>query len=129
MKKVLLLAVLTLSFISCDTDDENETVTPTVFDIEGKWLWSPSTDVSDANTMYEYRDGTRYTYYCDTAECDSIYWNSLDTSDAIPGTETYTFENDTLTLDGMDIAITFECDGGKVNFGNYYLWRVGSDCE
>jgi hypothetical protein len=38
MKKVFLLAVLTWSFINCNTGDENETVTPIVYDIEGKWL-------------------------------------------------------------------------------------------
>ena len=130
MNKVLLLVVLTLSFISCDSDDKNETVVPTVFDIEGKWLWSPSTDVSDANTMYEYNEGTRYTYYCVAAECDSTYWESLDTSDSIPGTETYTFENNTLTIDGKDTAITFECDGGILVFSNgVKLWRLSSNCE
>ncbi|MDA8753810.1 hypothetical protein N9N24_04865 [Candidatus Marinimicrobia bacterium] len=35
-----------------------------------------------ANTMYEFIDDLRYTYYCssDTNECDLSYWNSLDTS-------------------------------------------------
>ena len=75
--------------------------------------------------MYEFLDGTRYTYYCGS-NCD---WDSLEISDAIPGTDVYTYENDTLTIDGVAQAVTFECDGGKINFGNWNLWKLGSDCE
>ena len=51
--------------------------------IEGRWFWGYELN-STPNTMYELIDGIRYTYYCDQNECDSTYWSSLDTSDAIP---------------------------------------------
>ncbi|NDB81048.1 hypothetical protein EB155_14405, partial [archaeon] len=63
--------------------------------IQGRWFWGYEFN-STPNTMYELLDGIRYTYYCDQNECDSIYWNSLDTSDAIPNPNPYTFINDTL---------------------------------
>ena len=66
--------------------------------IEGRWFWGYEFN-STPNTMYELLDGIKYTYYCDQNECDSIYWNSLDTSDAIPNPNPYTFINDTLTID------------------------------
>jgi hypothetical protein len=100
--------------------------------IEGRWLWSPLS----SNTMYEYSNGVRYTYYCGTAECDEAYWNSLEISDAIPGTENYTFEDGVLTVDlnfGNELVtpLTFECDGNQVNFvtPGYSLYRIGSDCD
>ena len=118
-----LLGLLAVFGSSCE-----ETIEPN-YSIEGKWLWSPTVNVEDANTMYEFLNGIRYTYYCDTAECDETFWNSLDTSDAIPGTFTYTFVDDTLTIDGVAQAVTFECDGGELSFGNFSLWRLNSDCQ
>jgi hypothetical protein len=103
---------------------KKETIEPN-YSVEGRWLWSPTINIADANTMYEFLDGTRYTYYCGP-NCD---WDSLEISDAIPGTDVYTYENDTLTIDGVAQAVTFECDGGKINFGNWHLWKLGSDCE
>lgn len=104
--------------------------------IEGRWLWSPGPTIEGANTMYEYSNGVRYTYYCGTAECDEAYWNSLEISDAIPGTENYTFEDGVLTVDlnfGNELVtpLTFECDGNQVNFvtPGYSLYRIGSDCD
>ena len=126
MKKVLLVLIAVATFMSC----EKEKIEPN-YTVEGRWLWSPTTDVADANTMYEFLDGTRYTYYgdCWPNNCDEAYWNSLDTSDRIPGTDVYTFEDDTLTIDGVAQAVTFECDGGKIYFGNWHLWRLNSDCN
>ena len=50
--------------------------------IEGRWI-IPLYEGDPGNTMYEFLDGLRYTYYCvDENGCDSTYWNSLDTSDA-----------------------------------------------
>ena len=103
--------------------------------IEGRWLWSPIEN-SPPNTMYEFLDGTRYTYYCDSTECDESYWNSLDTSDALPPTNPYIFQNDTLTIDlhfGNELitSTVFECDGDKVYFetSDYYLIRLGAQLE
>ena len=94
--------------------------------------------------MYEFLDGLRYTYYCsDENGCDSTYWNSLDTNDAIPNPNPYTFSNDTLTIDlffgnTWQHPISFECDGNVVTTGDTTVtwwsswWRVGydiSECE
>jgi len=79
-----------------------------------------------------------YTYYCaqDSGACDATYWNSLDISDAIPNPDSYTFINDTLTIDeGSGALVNFECNGNIALFGNNtssYWWRVGldtSECE
>ena len=128
---IIVLAVFTL--VSCD-DDTN--LPAPYYSIEGKWIWSPSQDRIDANTMYEFVDGIRYTYYCITCPGDDAYWNSLDTSDAIPGTNPYTFENDTLRVDlhfGNELValITFECEGGKLFMDGEFshLWRLSSDCQ
>ena len=98
------------------------------YTVEGKWLWSPSENRFDANTMYEYVDGIRYTSYAINTD-----FNDLDSSDRIPGTETYTFDGDSLVLDGIPFEITFECDGGIViinnGLGSNKLWRLSSDCE
>ena len=103
--------------------------------IEGRWLWGYGF-ASTASTMYELLDGIMYTYYCNDDDCDSTYWNSLDTSDAIPNPDSYTFINDTLTIDeGPGSFIIFECNGNIALFGDNtfsYWWRVGldtSECE
>ena len=128
---IIVLAIFTL--VSCDDD---ASLPAPYYSIEGKWIWSPSQDRADANTMYEFVDGIRYTYYCITCPGDDAYWNSLDISDAIPGTNPYTFENDTLRVDlhfGNELValITFECDGGKLFMDGEFshLWRLSSDCQ
>ena len=74
--------------------------------------------------MYEFLDGLRYTYYCvDDNGCDLTYWNSLDTSDAIPNPNPYTVDDNTLSIDlhfGNTATYTmgFRCDGQVVDF--YY---------
>ena len=136
MKKLLLTLLVTTIFISCEKETIEITPEP-YYTIEGKWLWSPSDNRADANTMYEFADGIRYTYYCNTFNCDSTYWDSLDTTDALPGTNPYTFENDTLRVDlnfGNELVapLIFECDGGKVYLDGpnpHYLYRLNSDCE
>ena len=103
--------------------------------IEGRWL-----EGDPGNTMYEFLDGLRYTYYCsDENGCDSTYWSSLDTSEAILNPNPYTFSNDTLSIDlffgnTWQYLVTFECDGNIVSFGDTtFFWRkVGldtSECE
>jgi len=108
--------------------------------IEGRWI-IPVYEGDPGNTMYEFLDGLRYTYYCANENgCDSTYWNSLDTSDAIPTINPYTFLNDTLTIDlffgnTWETPVTFECNGDIALFGDntfWYWWRVGMDtsnCE
>ena len=111
--------------------------------IEGRWI-IPVVESDPGNTMYEFLDGLRYTYYCsDENGCDSTYWNSLDTNDAIPNPNPYTFSNDTLTIDlffgnTWQHPISFECDGNVVTTGDTTVtwwsswWRVGydiSECE
>jgi|SaaInlLV_10m_DNA_1039704.scaffolds.fasta_scaffold14700_3 hypothetical protein len=128
MKKLLLLSVFLI--FACSNDDESDDNPLPAYTVEGRWLWSPGFGAS-ANTMYEFLNGTRYTYYCDDFgnECDETYWNSLETLDAIPGTITYTFETNILTIDSVEQEVAFECDGGKLYFvsANYSLYRIGVD--
>ena len=104
------------------------------YSIEGRWIL-PLFEGDPGNTMYEFLDGQRYTYYCtDENGCDSAYWNSLDTGDAIPNPDSYTFINDTLTIDGNSWSfVNFECDGNVISSSDdIVLWRVGfdtSECE
>ena len=98
------------------------------YTVEGRWLWSFSDDVADANTMYEYLNGLRYTFYCDQSECNEDYWNALDITDAIPNTVPYSLDGDTLTINGTEIAVTFECVEGVIFWPGSYIWRLGSDC-
>jgi len=130
MKKVLLLLLAVATFMSC----EKETIEPN-YSVEGKWIF----ENNSLNTMYIFEDGIRYTYYCDnTEDCDSLY-NSYEAADGnhIPGTNNYTFENDTLTVDlnfGNELVapLAFECDGDKVYLNGpnpYYLYRLNSDCN
>jgi hypothetical protein len=118
-----ILIVMAATLISCEKSEPN-------YDIEGKWLWSPSEERADANTMFEFIDGNIYTSYCSTCPGDDDYWNSLDSSDRIPGIHSYTFDGDTLVWDGTPRAVTFECDGGRVELsGGMNLWRLSSDCQ
>ena len=132
---IIVLAIFTL--VSCD-DDTN--LPAPYYSIEGKWIWSPSLDRADANTMYLFEDGIRYTYYCTSEisdDCQSLF-ESFQANDGnhIPGTNPYTFENDTLRVDlhfGNELVtlITFECDGGKLFMDGEFshLWRLSSDCQ
>ena len=133
MRNILLILLSVTVLISCEKDSEDPAP---YYSIEGKWIWSPHLDRADANTMYEFVDGIRYTYYCITCPGDDAYWNSLDRSDALPDTDPYTFENDTLRIDldfGNELValVTFECDGGKLFMDGQFshLWRLSSDCE
>ena len=134
MKKAILITIF-FPLLLCCVDGEEILIEPS-YSVEGKWLWSPSENRLDANTMYEFIDGVRYTYYCITCPADDVYWNSLDITDALPSSNAYTFENDTLKVDlnfGNELValITFECDGGKLfmDGGFSQLWRLNSDCN
>lgn len=135
MKKLLLLILLISVSISCDKDDTNET--PTVYDIEGKWVGFSN----PSGIMYIFEDGMRYTYYCvgsDLDDCTSQF-QTFEAADGnhIPGTNPYTFEDGTLTVDlhfGSELVapLTFECDGNKVFVDSenpFYLYRLGSNCN
>ena len=126
MKKLLLLSALLIFACSCD-DGSDDNPLP-AYTVEGKWLWSPSENRIDANTMYEYLEGTIYTYYGDYPT--DAYWNSLDSSDRIPGTDSYTYDRYTLIIDGIQEIVSFECDGGKMFFENGgQYWRLSSGCN
>ena len=125
MKKILLGFLMITAFMSC----EKEVLEPS-YSIEGKWLWSPSENRVDANTMYEFKDGNVYKSYCIVCPANDDYWNSLDSTDRIPGVDTYTLSGDTLVWDGISFGITFECDGGELLFTNgNKLWRLSSNCQ
>ena len=138
MKKLILLLLFIPLLFCCDKEGVND---PLIYSIEGKWLWSPTSSSSDSNTMYLFEDGIRYTYYCTSEisdDCQSLF-ESFQANDGnhIPGTNPYTFENDTLRVDlhfGNELVapLIFECDGGKVYLDGpnpYYLYRLNSDCE
>lgn len=128
MKKVLLVLLTVATFIGCE---KSQNLPAPYFTVEGKWIWSPCENRADANTMYEFVDGNVYTSYCITCPGDDDYWNSLDSTDRIPGVDTYTFDGDTLVWKGTPRGITFECDGGKL-FSNgefSHLWRLSSSCQ
>ena len=134
MKKAILITIF-FPLLLCCVDGEEILIEP-LYSVEGKWLWSPSENRLDANTMYEFIDGVRYTYYCITCPGDDAYWNSLNISDALPDTDPYTFQNDTLRVDldfGNELValITFECEGGKLFMDGQFshLWRLSSDCQ
>ena len=134
MKKIILLS--TLLVFACSSGEDSEDNPLPAYTVEGKWIWSASENRSDAVVMYEFANGLRYTYYCITCPGDDAYWNSLDTTDAIPSPNPYTFENDTLRVDlhfGNELVtlVTFECDGGKLFMDGEFshLWRLSSDCD
>ena len=99
--------------------------------IEGRWLLEQY-----SNTMYEFDGDVRLTYLCNADVCDSTYWNSLDTSDALPTQNPYTFINDTLTIDLHSgnyfvEVVTFLCDGNVIDFNSQQtnLHRIGTDFD
>ena len=123
----------TMSRVGYDTSECEELNS---FPISGRWLWGYGFHPL-ASTMYELIDGTMYTYYCmQDSGCDATDWDLLDTSDAIPNPDFYTFTNDTLTInDGPGAHVNFECNGNIAIFNDNtvsYWWRVGLDtteCE
>jgi len=133
MKKLLLPLFFAFLVMGCENDSESLPVPD--YSIEGKWLIEGM--IPEGNTMYLYKDGLRYTYYCVEGDCNSLY-NSYEANDGnhIPNPHNYTYENDILTVDlnfGNELVtpITFECDGGEAYFetSGYSLFRLNSDCN
>lgn len=135
MKNTILLLVLATTIFSCGNRYDSEVLEEPTYTLEGKWLWSPDPDNRTyANTMYEFIDGTQYTSYANCTSiipCTNVDFNVLDASDRIlGGTETYTFEDNILTIDGIAQTVSFDCDGGIIVFENGgKLWRLSSDCQ
>jgi len=135
MRNTIFLLVLATTIFSCDSNNEPDHVDPEpTYSVEGKWLWSPDPDDRTyANTMYEFVDSTRFTSYANcTASnpCNNEDFNALDASDRIPGTETYSYNDFTLTINGIAQTVSFRCNGGILVFENGgTLWRLSSDCE
>ena len=124
MKNFFLIALVFMIFTSCNNDSDDNVLPLNT--VEGKWLWSPTENRADANTMYEFVNGTRYKYYGTSNED----WNALDSPDRIPGEDIYTFDENTLTIDETANVVTFECDGGIMYFPNgAKFWRLSSDCN
>jgi hypothetical protein len=127
MKKLLLGALLLLSTIK--TFSQTNT-------IEGKWKM-PNFD----NTLYIFENGERFTFYCISGNCDSLY-NTFEAGDGnhIPGTENYSVTNNTITIDYnfgniLISLMVFSCDGNIVTFtdnNNSTYIRLGTnlnDCN
>ena len=138
MKKLLLPLFFALFVMGCDDDGDGENLPAPYYSIEGKWIWSSLT-INDG--MFIYEDGIRYTYYWDgvtPSEQLQELFNSYEAGDGnhIPETNTYTYDNDILTVDlnfGNELVtpIIFECDGGEAIFETpeYSLFRLNSDCN
>ena len=133
MKKLLLPLFFAFFVMGCENDSEN--LPAPYYSIEGKWVVEGS--VPEGNTMYLYEDGLRYTYYCVEGDCNALY-NSYEAGDGnhIPETNTYTYDNDILTVDlnfgnKLVTPIVFKCDGGEAIFETpeYSLFRLNSDCN
>ena len=104
----------------------------------GRWLYEESANLG--NTMYEFLNGLRYTYYCENPNglCDQAYWESRELSDALPNPNEYTFDGTILTIDlnfgnYFVSPLVFECQGDRVDFEDpefpdRYDWvRLGAD--
>ena len=135
MKKLPLLSALLIFACSSDDSSEDTNLPAPNYSIEGKWLIEGTVPVG--NTMYLFKDGIRYTYYCVEGDCQAQY-ESFEAGDGnhIPGTNNYTFEDNILTVDlnfGNELLtpVTFECDGGEAYFETpeYSLFRLNSDCN
>jgi len=99
--------------------DEGALFEPEEDPIEGRWIPSGFN-----NVMYEFLNGLRYTYYCpDENGCDETYWNSLNTSDAIPNPNPYDANLYILTINlffgnEANYTLDWRCEGQVVDF--YY---------
>jgi hypothetical protein len=104
--------------------------------MEGKWLSLHNPGDAISNTMYIFKNGIRYTYYCVEGDCEAQY-ESFQAGDenAIPAKDPYIFKDGVLTIDPgfgnvRELPLTFECDSNRINFENSYdLQRLGTNCN
>ena len=87
--------------------------------IEGKWVLE-----GFSNTLYILEDGLKYTYYCSSSNCDSLF-NTYEAADGnhMPGANNYTYSNDSIVIDlnfgnFYEAGVSFQCDGNVVVFNN-----------
>ncbi len=123
MKKLLLGALLLLSTFNSFAQNS----------IEGKW--KPQ---GFQNTLYIFENGERFTYYCTSVNCDSLY-NTFEAGDGnnIPDPLEYSVTNDTITIDfnfGNIVVshMAFSCEGNIVTFvnqNNMTFIRLGTNIE
>ena len=136
MKKLPLPLLLLFLLMGCENESDDTDISLPNYTIEGRWLYDVGANMP--STMYEFIDGTRYTYYAASNDFSVAFWESLTVSDAIPGTNNYTFENEMLSIDlnfgnNQVFPLIFECNGGRVNFQDpdypeRYDWvRLGAD--
>ena len=111
MKKALLNSLM-LAFSSIGMA-QNSTA------IEGKWVLE-----GFSNTLYILEDGLKYTYYCSSPNCDSLF-NTYEAADGnhMPGVNNYTYTNDSIVIDlnfgnFYEAGVSFQCDGNVVVFNN-----------
>ena len=113
-----------------DTSSE-DTGSADGYSLEDRWV------LPGLNTMYEFRDGLRKTYYCAEADgCDHDDWAALTSDDAIPGENPYTFDGETLIIDlhhgnYFEDKVVFDCEGGRITMAsNAWEWhRLGANLE
>ena len=85
---LLTLLVVLLVGIGCNKTDGGGPDPKPAYQMEGKWTYKDNS----LNTMYIFDGGLRYTYYCTSGNCDSLYstFEAGDTN-ALPTTHPYTF--------------------------------------
>ena len=101
------------------------------YSLEDRWV------LPGLNTMYEFQDGLRKTYYCAEADgCDHGDWAALTQDDAIPGENPYTFDGETLIIDlhhgnYFEDKVVFDCEGSRITMAsNAWEWhRLGANLE
>jgi len=108
MKKLPLPLLLLFLLMGCENESDDTDISLPNYTIEGRWLYDVGANMP--STMYEFIDGTRYTYYAASNDFSVAFWESLTVSDAIPGTNNYTFENEMLSID--------------LNFGNNQVFPL-----
>ena len=119
MKKLPLPLLLLFLLMGCENESDDTDISLPNYTIEGRWLYDVGANMP--SIMYEFKDGTRYTYYAASNDFSVAFWESLRISDAIPGTNNYTFENEILSVDLSSsttqlMPLIFECNGGRINF-------------
>ena len=126
MRKLLLTSTLLLLVLfGCKKEEIGGTFPE--YSIEGMWVLEDY-----PNTAYIFLNDLRYTVYCISPNCN---WDTVTIAHAIPGAESYTFENDTLKVElGNGNSFTnymkFTCRGEVIKReydpGQYVRWSSPS---